>query len=199
MKKLLIILSPTWIIAFYLKKINRTLAIRRLNLLYFYMSLLGILLLFTLQYFSKQTPFSLIDFYPNSIILYIWLYFLLSSCNEIFYAFLNDAFDKLDEHSKSLITYKERIKLAMRTYFELILNFALIYLIMPSAFWVESPKDVFDGIYYSGLTITTLGYGDIVALHWTIKLLSIYQVFCGMILIVVCFTIYTHKSHKYRK
>ncbi len=134
-------------------------------------------------------------------------YFWISRCNEIFFAFLTDAYDKLKpnaSNSSSLLPY-ERIQLALKSYLELILDFALLYWILPVNFWISSslcpremvenivnaPVSLVDFLYFSGVTITTLGYGDISPTHWWPKFLSVYEVLCGFILLVVSFTVYT--------
>ena len=50
---------------------------------------------------------------------------------------------------------------------------------------------VTDSLWYSASTITTSGGGGYYPNHWVGQLLSFYEVACGVILLVVCFTIYT--------
>lgn len=131
----------------------------------------------------------------------IWQYFLLSRSNEIFIAFLRDAYDKLtlNDTSLSTLTYRDRLVLSFRSYIELIINFGIFYYLLPSNFWKQTvPSSILESIYFSGVTIVTLGYGDITPSHWLPQLLSIYEVLCGFILIIVCFAIYVGKAQSQR-
>lgn len=210
--KLFGILSPTWVLASYLKskydrtkydrtKYNRTKVIVTLNCLYLSFAIVSVVALVIYQQYIDLPRLELYASLPY-IWLFIWAYFLFSRCNEIFYAFLNDAFDKLSNSNKSRLKPKDRIKLALKSYLELIINFAILYLLLPSneKWWVcgNVPSTIFDGLYFSGVTITTLGYGDISPAFWFSRLLVIYEVFCGFILLIVCFTIYTNKANESR-
>lgn len=196
--KLFIFLSPTWKIADYLKKkFDRTKVINTLNALYLSVSLVSVICIIIYQeYFLNNMTMNLNDSLSFIVVL-IWSYFLLSRCNEIFWAFLQDAFDRIDKNKNqfSNLTFADRIKLSLKSYIELILNFSLLYALLPAnnEIWNTNnvPTSIFDTIYFSGVTITTLGYGDISPNHWYPKLLTVYEVFCGFILLIVCFTIYT--------
>jgi voltage-gated potassium channel len=125
----------------------------------------------------------------------LWGYFLLSRNNEIFLAFLYDAFDKIDgKESNSDLTISDRLKLSFKSYIELIINFSILFSLFPINYWkaCHMPNSILENLYFSGVTITTLGYGDYSPIHWFPQLLTVYEVFCGFILIIVCFTIYTN-------
>jgi voltage-gated potassium channel len=129
------------------------------------------------------------------LILILWGYFVLSRNNEIFLAFLYDAFDKLDKkQNNTILKMSDRILLSLKSYIELIINFAILYLLFPISYWKEcnAPENILESVYFSGVTITTLGYGDFSPTNWFPQMLTIYEVFCGFILIIVCFTIYTN-------
>lgn len=193
------LLSPTWALAELLKaKFDRTVTIKTLNSIYLSISTVGIVFIAIAQFSDK----SLIEngLYrclpiPATI---VWFYFVMSRNNEIFWAFLKDAFDKMgppdQEKNKNRqipLTPKDRIILSLKSYLELVFNFATIYSLTNNAFWKsDSPLSIVDFIYYSGVTITTTGYGDITPKHYLPQLLSVYEVFCGVILLVVCFAIY---------
>ncbi len=87
------------------------------------------------------------------------------------------------------------MRLALNSYAELILNFALIYSLIPSIWWRDPKPSTFtDVISYSAATITTSGGLGFNPQHVWLQLLSAYEVFCGLILLVVCFTIYTSRA-----
>ena len=122
------------------------------------------------------------------------MYLLFSRCNEIFFAFLKDAINKLsDKPPGSDLTNGNRVALALKSYLELVINFALIYFLFPVENGWEcgnSPDDILSALYFSGVTITTLGYGDYTPTHWFLQLTTVYEVFCGFILLIVSFAIY---------
>lgn len=60
-----------------------------------------------------------------------------------------------------------------------------IYKFRPDSFYPSEGLSLFDFLYYSVVTITTLGYGDIRPLHWATRLLSMVEVIIGIGLIVV--------------
>ena len=117
--------------------------------------------------------------------------FPISRANEIIYAFLRDAIDKVNgKESSSNLSYGERIGLALRSYLELVVNFATVYYLMP-AHWFDKPLETFpQALYFSGVTITTLGYGDFAPECWIAQFVSVYEVFCGFSLLIVSFTVY---------
>jgi voltage-gated potassium channel len=149
--------------------------------------------------------------YGLTIFFGLMVLFLFSRCLEIFYAFLKDSKDQLStSHKKgSGLLYYERVGLAMRSYMELILNYGLIYYFLNyivarlSDVYLFSPDSfagLIDSLYFSAITITTVGYGDIVIDGgnglWIglLKLLPPFEVLNGSILIVVSFTIYVSLS-----
>ena len=127
------------------------------------------------------------------IVLVVWS-FLLSRAIEITKAFLGDAIDKLNgDLPNSDLKYGERLKLALTSYIELIINFGTLYFLMPVCFFKDFYKfnSVLEAIYFSGVTITTVGYGDISPSIWFLQFLTVFEVLSGFSLIVVCFTIYS--------
>jgi hypothetical protein len=131
---------------------------------------------------------------PHLLSYIIWplLIYSYSRCNEIAFAFYRDAFSKLGgEKSRSDITPAHRIKMAMRSYYGLIFNFAIIYYFVPiSGLFHKAFNEFFDAFYFSVVTITTLGYGDNYPEQFFSKLLIVYQVLCGLLLIVVALGTY---------
>ncbi|MDP2209176.1 MAG: ion channel [Bacteroidota bacterium] len=110
---------------------------------------------------------------------------------------MKDALDKTAQEDTSLsdLSYQDRLKLSFRSYFEIIFNFAIIYFLFPSDYWKpKPPSTIIESVYFSGVTIVTLGYGDITPNHWIPQLLSVYEVFCGFVLIIVCFAVYVGKT-----
>ncbi|WP_271911572.1 potassium channel family protein [Vreelandella alkaliphila] len=214
------LLSPTFWLASLLKEgINKAKAIRVLNWVYFLIAIFsGLGLLIAEQFFDTNLARST----ETGWLTVLWSIYLLSRCSEIFIAFLRDALDKVAGKEtvdrgkwwpKWIIQMKnklfvhqwialsingdslknhDRLRLAFRSYFELIVNFAILYLLTPLAFWKDShmPSGIWESGYFSGVTITTLGYGDITPSHWFPQFLTVFEVLCGFVLIVVCFAVY---------
>ena len=128
------------------------------------------------------------------VVVLVWL-LPISRANEIIYAFLRDAIDKVNaKDPRSDLGYGERIGLALRSYLELVVNFATVYYLMP-AHWFDKPLETYpEALYYSGVTITTLGYGDFAPTWLLPQVLSVYEVFCGFSLLIVSFTVYVSRG-----
>ena len=125
-----------------------------------------------------------------SFALLVWGY-SISRANEIIYAFLGDAIARLNgKKAKSNLKYGDRIRLALSSYLELVVNFASVYYVMPADWFNKSLDTYWQALYFSGVTITTLGYGDFSPKYWIAQVLSVYEVFCGFSLLIVSFTVY---------
>ncbi|MGX9785887.1 potassium channel family protein [Janthinobacterium lividum] len=139
------------------------------------------------------------DIFNPIKMVFLWIVgpLIFSRAMEILIAFLHDAVDKLDGiKSSSNLTYGKRLKLSLKSYIELLIGFGLFYYILPSSYFKSGSGDfkfqsVIEAIYFSGATMTTLGYGDISPSHWFSQILVIFQLFCGLTLALVSFTVYT--------
>ena len=122
-----------------------------------------------------------------------WLlqYMAFSRVNEIVYAFYGDASARISRAKpRTPLRASQRIKLAMRSYLSLTLNFAAIAFFLPSRYYHPCFEKFHDALYFSGVTIATLGYGDITPLRMASKFLSVYEVFAGVLLVVVALGVY---------
>lgn len=191
--KYLGIFSITWYYADYKKNLYlsphyKKIIIKRLNTRYFGIAVISLLFVLMLKY--KHLTLS----HLANPIKILWIYYLVSRINEISYAFFMDALDKLKdkESSKSALTGYDRIKLIFKSYVELIINFALLFEMTPLVYWKNGscPTGPLDTLYFSVITITTTGYGDISPVNAWLKLLCMYEVFSGIIMLVICFSIY---------
>lgn len=196
--------SPTFVLAAYLKdKFDRTKTIRRLNTLYLSVAFVTAASLLVYQEYSHPIGTLALNTALSFPSVFLWSYYLFSRCSEIFWAFLKDAFDKMaDEEARSRLEARDRIQLSLKSYLELVVNFAILYLLVPQTDTVWSdgyaPDTIAESLYFSGVTITTLGYGDYSPKHWWPQLLTVYEVFCGFILLIVCFAIYAGRLKEER-
>ncbi|HEX8695035.1 MAG TPA: potassium channel family protein [Longimicrobium sp.] len=156
------------------------------------LTLLALVALFELQH-SLEEPSMLTRWF---LISFIWIY-PVSRIVEIFSAFVRDALDKFEPgEPRSSLGFRKRIELAFFSYMEVINDFALIYLLLPRCMFRNCYEfaNVVEAVYYSGVTIATIGYGDISPKHWFPQLLTLFEVFCGPVLLLVAFTVYTSEG-----
>ena len=96
----------------------------------------------------------------------------ISRINEIAYAFYRDA---LTLEKGSDLTAFDRIRMAMRSYFGLSFNFSLLYYFLPLQNLFNCKlAGYFQAFYFSGVTLATLGYGDIYPVRTLPRLLALY-------------------------
>ncbi|WP_164091436.1 two pore domain potassium channel family protein [Poseidonibacter lekithochrous] len=187
------------------KEYKKATAKKSYNLIYFLISFTVIILLL----FSDSQLFNVYITITHSqldlLCKYLFIPFtiyLFSRSIEIFYAFGKDAFDRLNKsRPNTALKFHERIKLALRSYIELIINYALLYYFITVVFFIYELKlpfinliHVFDSLYYSSLIVTTIGFDVIKPIHEITKFLTFFEVLNGMILVVVSFTIYVSRS-----
>lgn len=129
---------------------------------------------------------------------FAWLFsiYAYSRCNEIAYAFYRDALSRLNQEAqKSDLTCTDRTRMAMRSYFGLAFNFALLYYFLPvDCLFKDQLNGFFESFYFSGVTLATLGYGDITPIHPIARLLALYEVFSGILIIAVAIATYVGSS-----
>lgn len=218
------LISPTFWLATLLKQeVNKAKAIRLLNWVYFLLATLSVIGLLLIEHLlDTRIPSS----NSSNYLFALWSIYLLSRCSEIYVAFLRDALDKVSGKKSdgrgqwwpnSIVKIKnkllnhqwisnhingerlknhDRLALSFRSYFELIANFSILYMLTPLTYWKDcrKPEGIWESGYFSGVTITTLGYGDITPVHWFPQFLTVYEVLCGFALIVVCFAVYLQQE-----
>jgi voltage-gated potassium channel Kch len=130
-----------------------------------------------------RAPVTEANLSSGALIVYAW-----SRINEIAYAFYRDA---LSRTKSSDLTVTDRIRMAMRSYFGLAVNFAILYYFSPVAnLFNNSFGNFLEAFYFSGVTLATLGYGDILPQHWLSRLLALYEVFTGILIVAVAIATY---------
>jgi voltage-gated potassium channel len=188
---------------------NKANIIRKNNRRYFRLTF-AISIIFALKYLPLSNYFPHLNELKNcwyfiALISLFWFY-AFSRVNEIFFAFIRDATDKLKTKttkprlkSRDLMFYG-RIKLAMVSYIELIFLYGILQFIL--SFYESGINNgcdnwianIGESIYFSGITIATVGYGDLSPKHGLSQFLAVYEVINGLVLIVVSFTIYVSRS-----
>ncbi len=196
----LAVIAPTWLLANYLvSRGDETRVLNRLNRFWLGASVV----LFLAILFWTGNRIALVQQpsgWPVSRfgqpLCLVFAYFLWSRCTHIGFVFLRDAYEQLGEAgAMSIPRSKNRIMLAFMSYLELIINFAMLYAVCPADSWQHSqdfyPTRLTDVLYFSATTITTSGNGAMIPKGGLLQLASTYEIFCGLTLLVVCFTIYT--------
>ena len=121
-------------------------------------------------------------------------YFAAARIFEILYAFYKDAMDKVESKPKrSGLTKKNRLQLLFLSYIELVLNYAIIYFFALRLDWARFSINFDDSshaIYFSGITIATVGYGDQFPTSTLGRYIVLGEVLSGIILFVVSLAVY---------
>ena len=131
-----------------------------------------------------------------SISLYVLLWaFPFSRIVEIGYAFYNDSFDQMEGHTpRSGLSRAQRFKLLGRSYIEIAVCYATVYLALPENSFMHAPATGFQSLYFSWVTITTTGFGDITPEGVLARSLCMTEIGFGLMLIV--FAVGTYFSYK---
>lgn len=169
-------------------RVYRGNTLRRWNLWLFYVE---ITVCATLMLLFKGEPPTSLNIPGVVLVAYAW-----SRINEIAYAFYRDP---LSQSKESNLTVNDRIHMAMRSYFGLGFNFAVLYYFLPitGLFRVGEQSHLgsfAESIYFSGVTLATLGYGDVVPTYWVSRLLALYEVFAGILIIAVAVATYVGRT-----
>jgi len=119
----------------------------------------------------------------------------LSRICEIVHGFYKDAFDKLrGKASTTNISSTERLHWLGLSYIENVENFALLYY-LDQTFWEPGAfkaalLGMGDAVYFSIMTVTTTGYGDIAPVSPGAKMLCSFEAVSGVLLLVLVLAAY---------
>jgi hypothetical protein len=119
-----------------------------------------------------------------------------SRCNETMIAFARDARQWIEGRSYNPnLSSAHRLGFVIQSYAELWLLFALIVCHLPPDLY-KPPlhDDILTSVYFSGTTISTLGYGEFLPVHWVSRFLVLYEVFSGLFLVVMAIAIYLSRA-----
>lgn len=122
-------------------------------------------------------------------------YIAFSRVIELILAFSRDALDRSTSRPpRTPLLPRERIWLLVRAYLELVLQFAIIYYAM-EVFSVGNAfapplQSVWDSVYFSGVTITTTGFGDLVPISTAPRLAALAEAVSGVFFIALSLATY---------
>lgn len=120
----------------------------------------------------------------QGLVALVWL-LPFSRIVEIGYAFYNDAFDQLRQVPlRTKLSRVQRFKLLGCSYIEVAVCYASLYLSLPWCRFNTPLPSGFAALYFSWITITTTGYGDILPQSTLARVLSMTEIGAGLILLV---------------
>src|SRR5207248_3821290 len=91
----------------------------------------------------------------HGLFILVWL-LPISRVFEIGYAFYNDSLDQMDGwRPRSGLSRIQRFKLLGRSYVEVAVCYASLYLMLPGNSFGTPPRTAFESLYFSWITITT--------------------------------------------
>lgn len=110
--------------------------------------------------------------------------------NELVVAFFRDALDRLEgKEPRIRLEKSERITLLGIGYVETIAQFGLIHLagqaLSTDCAYKPPLRDAFDAVYFSAVTITTTGFGDIAPLDPLPRLATMYEAVIGIVFLAL--------------
>jgi voltage-gated potassium channel len=185
------LLSPTRALVEYLKPADKSAAARfirswNLALLFVAIAIWGLLCAVDVE--ERSVAWLL----P----MYLWV-LPFSRVNEIFYAFLRDGLDRIKGTPEETgLTPYDRIVLVSRSYLEVIVDFGILYYLGFRDAFSPRFRDAVEAVYFSAITIATVGYGDLAPCRPVSQLLVVYEVLGGLVLIIVAFGAYIDKAAK---
>jgi hypothetical protein len=122
--------------------------------------------------------------FKHGLFVIVWL-LPFSRIVEIGYAFYNDTFDQLRQVPiRTKLDRVQRFKLLGCSYVEVAICYASLYLSLPWGRFNTLFSSGFDALYFSWITITTTGYGDILPLGTPTRLLCMTEIGMGLMLLV---------------
>jgi Ion channel len=122
--------------------------------------------------------------FRHGLAVLVWL-LPFSRTIEIVYAFYNDTFDQLRRVPlRTRLDRVQRFKLLGRSYLEVSVCYASLYLAVPWCHFNGTLSTAFEAAYFSWITITTTGYGDILPQGSFTRLLCMTEIGVGLMLLV---------------
>jgi hypothetical protein len=140
-------------------------------------------------------------FRPNAwpqhlVYIVVWL-IPFSRINEIPFAFCNDAIQQLKRNPRrTRFTPVQRLGYLGASYIEIALNFAILYFFLPDGMFSRRLTTIIHALYFSWVTITTTGYGEITPQCATAQLLCMWEVAIGLLLVVLVVGSYISASQQ---
>ena len=117
---------------------------------------------------------------------YVLLWLLpFSRINELAIGFYYDAIERFEgARSKTRNAAVERIKSILAAYFEVAVQFGILYFcLFPSGSFTRSFHSIIEAVYFSVVTISTVGYGDIAPASPWAQVTAMYELGVGFLIV----------------
>ena len=123
--------------------------------------------------------------WPLRCCFFLWVV-PFSRINEISYAFPKDAIQQLSGASKrTTFSPAQRLGFLASSYVEVALDFGIFYFFLPAGMFSKPFSSIIHAVYFSWVTITTTGYGDITPQCAQSQLLCMWELAVGLTLVVL--------------
>ena len=114
--------------------------------------------------------------------------------NELVYAFYRDAMDRIEGYrSSTKFTPGQRVRLLLWAYAELILQFSVIHFSIQTLSRGRAYTGISDfasALYFSGVTVTTTGFGDIHPSETPARIASLFESVTDVLFIGLSLAVY---------
>jgi hypothetical protein len=180
---LCLVLSPTRFIIDCLQP-NRDYLLRWGPLIWLIAAVVSILVL---QFIVKpQQPLVWSMVFNRWYVLLLLYVFPWSRIVEVVFAFLNDTTERIKNiKRKTSLTIYDRLRNLSVSYLELIIDFGILYFFsLPMCQFSRRFHNIFESVYFSTITITTTGYGDITPRRGVSELLCMFELIAGLVLVL---------------
>jgi hypothetical protein len=131
----------------------------------------------------------------SDIIFAAFGYLAVSRIGELLIAFYGDAIDRLKGKLPRLdLPSTDRVTLLVFGYIETIVQFGILHFCIAFGWFEKSYskpfRDILESIYFSGVTITTTGFGDIAPANAPAQIATLCEAVIGVVFIAVALAVY---------
>jgi|SRR5579859_1033621 len=108
-----------------------------------------------------------------------------SRVNELALGFYQDAIQRFKgPASRTKTAPVERLVWLVAAYFEVAAQFGILYFcVLPSSFFTRKFSSIIEAVYFSVVTVTTVGYGDITPVNQWAQMACVYELAVGFVVI----------------
>ena len=120
--------------------------------------------------------------------------------NELIYAFYRDAMDRVEGFaSRSSLSDGARIRLLFVAYSEVVVQFAIVHYCAQGISHGKAYHQIgsiMDALYFSGVTITTTGFGDVYPQSSGARALTVFEAITGLLFVALTLAVYLSAKPK---
>ena len=115
----------------------------------------------------------------------------------MWFAFWRDSIDRIkDTSAETIDSLVHRLYNVVRSYLEVTVNFGILYFFLESSMFKFAFHSIAEALYFSAVTITTLGYGDNSPARAFSQFWCVYELGVGFTLIIFTLGLYIAKIGK---